>query len=105
MSFLLPDGLLTKVADGLDPQPDPWAHDPVGWIRTELHEDTWSKQDEILQSLIHHKKTAVRSAHSTGKSHIAARAIAHWIATHPIDETFVVTTAPSTNQVKGILWP
>jgi hypothetical protein len=96
--------ILARVAEGLDPQPDPWVQDPVGWIRTRLGEFAWSKQREILESVRDNKKTAVRSAHSTGKSHIAARAIAHWIASHPIDEVFVVSTAPSANQVRGILW-
>lgn len=104
MSALGLDSLLGRVADGLDPRPDPWASDPIGWIHEELHEETWSKQDDILRSVVENKKTAVRSAHSTGKSHIAARVIAHWEETHPVDQTFIVTTAPSTNQVRGILW-
>jgi hypothetical protein len=93
-----------RIADGLDPQPDPWAADGPGWIRHRLGEHTWSKQDEILNSLRDNQKTAVRSAHSTGKSHIAARAMAWWMDTHPLDETFIISTAPSANQVTGILW-
>lgn len=96
--------LLHRVADGLDPQPDPMAHDGPAWIRLRLGEHTWSKQNEIMESVRDNKKTAVRSAHTTGKSHIAARIIAWWLATHPPNETFVVSTAPSANQVTGILW-
>lgn len=102
--FDLDGDLLERVAEGLDPQPDPFAVDPVGWIRERLGEFAWSKQVEILESVRDHKYTAVRSAHSTGKSHIAARAIAWWIDTHPIDDVFVVSTAPSAPQVKAILW-
>ncbi len=96
--------LLLRIADGLDPRPDPWARDPSGWIRERLGESTWSKQDQILESVRDRKYTSVRSAHSTGKSHIAARAIAWWIGTHPIDDVFVVSTAPSAPQVRAILW-
>lgn len=96
--------VLVKIADTLDPQPDPWAADPAGWIRNRLAEHIWSKQIEILESVRDHKYTAVKSAHSTGKSHIASRAIAHWVETHPLDEVFIVSTAPSAPQVKAILW-
>lgn len=98
------DSLLLRVADGLDPQPDPFAARPKEWIVDRLGEFVWSKQCEILESVRDNRYTSVRSAHSTGKSHIAARAIAWWVATHPIDETFIVSTAPSAPQVKAILW-
>lgn len=100
----LDNDILLRVADGLAPRPDPWALDPSGWIRNRLGESTWSKQDKILESVRDNRYTSVRSAHSTGKSHIAARAIAWWIATHPLDEVFVVSTAPSAPQVRAILW-
>lgn len=93
-----------RLADHFDPQPNPYAADPIGWIHDELSEETWSKQDEVLLSLRDNRFTDVRSAHSTGKSHIASRAVAWWVDTHPVDDLFVVTTAPSTNQVAGILW-
>lgn len=96
--------LLHRVAEGLDPQPDPYAANPAGWVRDTLGEFVWSKQEEILQSVVDNKYTAVRSCHSSGKSHIAARAIASWVDTHPIDDVFVVSTAPSAPQVKAILW-
>jgi hypothetical protein len=101
-----PDDLNTfgQMADMLDPQPDPFLEKPKAWIEQRLGEHIWSGQERIMNSVLANKKTAVPSAHSTGKSHIAARVIAHWIATHPIDETFVVSTAPSTPQVKAILW-
>lgn len=98
------ESFLAAVAEGLDPTPDPYMGEPIDWIRHRLGEDVWSKQIEILESVRDHRLTAVRSCHSSGKSHIAARAIGHWIDTHPIEETFVVSTAPSAPQVKAILW-
>lgn len=95
---------LGRIADHLAPLPDPYADMPVDWVRGRLSEHVWSKQAEILDSIRDNRYTAVRSCHGTGKSHIAARAIAHWVDTHPVDETFIVSTAPSAPQVKAILW-
>lgn len=92
--------LLGGVADILAPPRDPAADDPVGWILK--HTFIWSKQKEICEAVRDHRFTAVRSAHGTGKSYIAAWIIAWWMATH--DDAVVVTSAPSANQVKNILW-
>ena len=105
MDYLADDlDFLGRVAEGLDPQPDPWSADPVGWIRHRLGESTWSRQEMILESVRDNRRTAVKSCHTSGKSHIASRAIAWWIETHPIDQVFIVSTAPSAPQVRAILW-
>jgi hypothetical protein len=95
---------LSRIADGLDPQPDPMAAQGPAWVRTRLHEHVVSYQETIMDSVRDNGRTAVKSAHAIGKSHIASRAVGWWLDTHPIDDVFVVTTAPSTNQVKAILW-
>ncbi len=81
-----------------------YAADPVQWTHDKAGEETWSKQDEILQSLLVNRKTAVKSCHGPGKSHIASRAVAWWLESHPIGDAFVVSTAPSFPQVRAILW-
>lgn len=96
--------LLGRTADLLDPPPHPLIDQPVSWVHEVLGEETWSAQDLILNSVRDNPRTAVRSAHSIGKSHIASRAVAWWVAVHDPDEVFVVTTAPSAPQVKAILW-
>jgi hypothetical protein len=78
--------------------------DPIGWIQRRLSEHVWSKQAEIMQSLVDHKKTAVKSCHGVGKSHIASRAVTWWVDTNDVDDLFVVTTAPTFPQVRAILW-
>jgi hypothetical protein len=93
-----------RIADRLDPPENPYMREPVGWIHNRLGEETWSKQDEILTSIVENRKTAIWSCHSSGKSHIASRAASWWIDTHPIDDVFIVSTAPSAPQVRGILW-
>lgn len=91
-------------ADRLDPQPDPYISAPAEWIRDRLGEHVWSKQQEICESIVKHKYTAVRSCHSSGKSFISARIAAWWISVHPAGSAFVVTTAPTFAQVRAILW-
>jgi hypothetical protein len=78
--------------------------DGPAWIKKTFDVDLWSKQKEIINALDMHKKVAVKSGHGVGKSFTAAIVAARWIATHPADETLVVTTAPSARQVHAILW-
>ena len=54
---------------------NPWAryeHDPIGFVQEGLGEVLWSKQREILQSLVDNKRTVVPACHAPGKSHLAA---------------------------------
>jgi hypothetical protein len=101
----LPIGTGAAVARMLTPEPErELPTDPVRWVRDELDEFLWSKQREILRSVQRNRRTMVPACHGPGKSMVAARAGAHWIAAHPIGEAFVVTTAPSDHQVGAILW-
>jgi hypothetical protein len=78
--------------------------DPELWVTERLQQAVWSKQRDILQSVRDHRRTAVHSCHGIGKSHVAALAISWWLDAHPPGEAFVVTTAPTTAQVRAILW-
>ena len=91
-------------ADLFDPPPRPHQNDPVGWLGGRLGETTWQAQRDIARSVVDHRKTAVRSAHGVGKSFVASRIIAWWIDSHPPGTAFVVSTAPTGHQVRGILW-
>lgn len=88
----------------LDPKESAWARDPVLWARERLGVVLWSKQRDLLLSLRDHHQTAVYTAHNIGKSFSAAVAALWWIDTHRVGEAFVVTTAPSSAQVRAILW-
>lgn len=92
---------LSGIANWLDPAP---ALDPVEWIQQKKSTYLWTKQREVCYSVQNNRFTAVHSCHGTGKSFIAANLAAWWIDQHPIGEAFVVTTAPSANQVEGIMW-
>jgi hypothetical protein len=81
-----------------------YAVDPAGFVTDPLGEFVWSKQREILESVRDHRRTAVKSCHDVGKSFIAARVVAWFLATQPVGDAFVVTSAPTFNQVRAILW-
>lgn len=78
--------------------------DPVLWAKEVLGIHLWSKQREISMAVRDNKRVAVKSCHNAGKSKLAAILACWWIATHPIGEAIVVTTAPTYQQVHGIIW-
>lgn len=101
--FLLGDEWRLSWQATVDNSKEVFMGDPVSWVRSN-GEQVWSKQSEILESVRDNRYTAVHSAHDMGKSFIASRAIAWWIATHPPGSAFVVSTAPSAAQVSAIMW-
>jgi hypothetical protein len=62
----------------------------------------WPKQQEVLKSIWANKRTAVKSGNSVGKSRLAATATLCWLASHKPAK--VITTAPTFNQIEGIIW-
>jgi hypothetical protein len=64
----------------------------------------WSKQREVCESVQQNRFTAVKASHAVGKSAIAGMISSWWLACHPPGEAFLITSAPTFNQVKGILW-
>jgi len=78
--------------------------EPVRWVQERLGQTVWSKQQEILRAVRDHRRTAVRSGHGVGKSHVASLVACWWLDTHPPGEAFVVSTAPTFSQVRAILW-
>ena len=81
-----------------------YSADPVLWAEERLGIFLCSYQREILYSLRDNRRTAVPSCFESGKSFIAAVGICWWIDTHLPGEAKVVTTAPTGDQVKAILW-
>lgn len=98
------DMLAAKFEEAADPQRDRWLRDPIAWVNERLNGYLWSKQCDIVTSLVAHPKTAVRTCHNIGKSYTAALVACWWIDVHPPGTAFVITTAPTGAQVKAILW-
>lgn len=103
-------GFLERAADRLEEEADQeqtaevYARDPAAWARDKLGEHFWSRQVQIAESVRDNRLTAVKSCHGTGKSFTVSRLTAWWLDIHPPGEARVVTTAPTGDQVKAILW-
>lgn len=88
----------------LFPQPNKYLNDPVSWCEDKLGDFLWSKQKEILDSVVRNRYTAVKSCHGPGKSYISSRAVGWWLDVHDLGSAFAITTAPTGPQVGAILW-
>jgi hypothetical protein len=86
------------------PTPDDYLARPDAWVREKLGEHLWTKQVQIVESVRDQRRTAVQSCHGVGKSFVASRLTAWWLDAHPPGTARVVTTAPTGDQVKAILW-
>ncbi|AYD87308.1 terminase [Microbacterium phage ValentiniPuff] len=82
-----------------------YRYDPIGFIHDVLGETTWSKMDQILDSVLRYKVTCVPAGHSVSKSHTASRVVAWWNSVHPPGTALTITTATTFQQVKTIMWP
>jgi hypothetical protein len=76
--------------------------DPTHFAEVILGHDVWSKQNEILQSVAHYPRTAVKACHASSKTFSAAEVTLWWITSRP--DGIVVTTAPTWLQVERLLW-
>lgn len=99
----LPRNSDDAVLQAMYPSEDPHASDPAGWFSDVLGEFAWSKQREVATSVAQHRYTACQACHGVGKSWLAARLIAWWLAIHPAGEAQVVWTAPRWKQVNSII--
>jgi hypothetical protein len=100
----LPMGTTDAAMRYMFPEPAPYKDKPSDWVRDVCQEHIWSKQEEICQSVVENRYTAVKACHGPGKSFIAARIGCWWLNVHELGDAFLVTTAPSWPQVQAILW-
>lgn len=81
-----------------------WLKDPELWSKERLGRVLWSGQVRLMASVRDNRRTAAPTCHEVGKSFSAATLAAWWIDCHEPGEAFVVTSAPTNNQVRAILW-
>jgi hypothetical protein len=79
-----------------------YQRDPVGYAHDVLKVQWWSKQQEIANALIQHKRVFVKASHSVGKSFLAAGLVNWWFDT--FKPGICITTAPTAQQVRDVLW-
>lgn len=87
---------------------NPWAQyeeDPLKFITQALGETVWSKQRDIINSVIENQRTAVAACHAPGKSWLSARIVSWWVAAHAPGTALAITIAPTHRQVRNIIWP
>jgi hypothetical protein len=73
-------------------------------MRDELGEVLWSKQAEMVESVLNHRNIVVKAAHSVGKTRALSRLVLWWIAVHPIGQALVVITSDNDDNIKGGIW-
>ncbi len=76
--------------------------EPAAFMAEWLGADLWAKQIEIAEAVRDHRRVAVKSCHSSGKSFLSARLVLWFLHAYP--GAVVITTAPTFNQVQNILW-
>ena len=75
---------------------------PSLFIRKILDAELKPYQNTICKTIIGNKRTAIAACHALGKSWTMARIVLQFGACFPNSK--IITTAPSYNQVKNILW-
>jgi hypothetical protein len=78
--------------------------DPAAWVSDVLGKHVWSKQREILESLVDNTHTAVVSCNGMGKSAIAGMAGAWWVSVHDPYEVALIASAPTYPQIARVLF-
>ena len=78
--------------------------DPVAWCYDVLGKHVWSKQADIMRSLVDNTHTAVVSCNGAGKSAIAGMAGAWWVSVHDPYEVALIASAPTYPQIARVLF-
>jgi phage terminase large subunit len=79
-----------------------YANDPVGFARDVLHICPWSRQRQILESVLKYKRVSVVSGHKVAKSTSYAILALWFYCSFP--GARVIITATTDRQVNGIIW-
>ncbi len=76
--------------------------DPALFAECVLGCDLWWMQRQIMRSVAATPRTAVKACHASGKTMMAALAVLWWIARYK--DAIAITTAPTWEQVRDLLW-
>lgn len=100
----LREDILAMLADAKGIQwPDPrYWEKPAAFAEEILGMQTWSRQRDILDAYVAHKRVSVTSGHKIGKSNTAAIIALHFYCSK--DDARVVFTSTTSRQVDAILW-
>src|SRR5262250_1015101 len=79
-----------------------FAHDPAYFAARVCGDDLWPMQQSILRAVGSRSRTAVKACHASGKTMTGALAVLWWLARY--EDGIVVTTAPTWEQVRDLMW-
>ena len=81
-----------------------YANDPVGFLTDVLGDAgaPYSKQAQMLEAIVDHRRVSVVGANGSGKDWTAGRAVLWWLETRP--ESKAVVMGPTQRQVEEIVW-
>jgi hypothetical protein len=80
-----------------------WAFDPIGFSRRVLGHHVTDGQAEVLQSVVDHRVTVVKSANAVGKTFIAAD-VGVWFFRCLTNSKIVSAAAPPLDNLQRLLW-
>lgn len=105
MTGLLPVGTTAAARRRLEPPEErPPISDPVKWVEEKTAEHPWSIQREVMRLIPEHRAVSVPACHGPGKTKLGGWLTNWWLDGAPWGTRRVVTTAPTGDQVKGLLW-
>lgn len=94
---------MSKVPTGMLDLFDRGQRDPAFFVENVIGMTSlWEKQKEIMFSVRDNPRTAVRSCNGAGKTFTTANTVTWFLTTRP--NSIVVSTAPTSRQVKELLW-
>jgi hypothetical protein len=76
--------------------------DPVLFTTHIMGANLWEREVEILRSIRHQRRTAIKACHGVGKTFTLAQAALWWLVRY--HDGIVLTTAPTLRQVETQLW-
>jgi phage terminase large subunit len=76
-------------------------NEPRKFVTEVLGLTLWEKQFQILEAARDHRRVAIRSGHSVGKTFAVASLVLWWLYAR---QGLVLTTAPTWDHVEGVLW-
>jgi hypothetical protein len=79
-----------------------YRNDPVGFARDVLGVTPWSRQCEIFEAVVAHRRVSVRSGRKVGKS-LAFACLALWFYCTR-ERAQVIITAVTADQIKNVIW-
>lgn len=83
-----------------------WLRNPVSFVYNLCIAKLLPYQAEILQSIVDHKRTIIKSGHGAGKTFIMALAACWWLCLHWLkgEGCSVIVTSPSAANLTTVFW-